>query len=526
MLLKIISAGIPGMKQSARTSSVLPRSSWRQATAALFVLWLGILFLYRETVSEIVNIWINNGTYAHGFIVLPISLWLVWRKREFLSHFVPKPHYLALIFLALSGLLWMLGELAAVNVVPQFSMIFLLIFSVILIVGKSVSATIAFPLFFMLFAVPFGEFTQPKLMEWTAQFTVLGLRFSGVPVYSEGQHIFIPTGTWSVVEACSGVRYLIASVTVGTLYAYLTYKSLSRRLVFVFFSFLVPIFANWLRAYLIVMLGHLSGNKLAVGVDHLIYGWFFFGFVIGLMFWVGSRWQENEPSVSSVPTNALVGNAGNKISVPSVALVGLLTIGIWPVALKIFDNDYPPINTLSPVKQIAGWVMHDQKSPEWRPKFENYSASSHSIFKKNQQHVGLFVAAYRNQGKNSRLVSSTNVLVESEDPFWSKVSSNRRQISFNNQNLQVRTAELLSTSGARLVVWQWYWINGIWTSNDLIAKLYTAYFRLIGHGDDSAAVFVYTHKDFMESSPGLLDEFIENAAPSIEAMLVQSMSRE
>ena len=55
----------------------------------------------------------------------------------------------------------------------------------------------------------------------------------------------------------------------------------------------MPIVANWLRAYMIVMIGHLSNNKLAVGVDHIIYGWVFFGLVMLLLFWVGSFWQES-----------------------------------------------------------------------------------------------------------------------------------------------------------------------------------------------------------------------------------------
>ena len=108
-----------------------------------------------------------------------------------------------------------------------------------------------------------------------------------------------------MVEACSGVRYLIASVMVGTLFAYLTYQSLARRIAFVAVSFLVPVLANWLRAYMIVMLGHLSGNKLAVGVDHLIYGWVFFGVVMLLMFWIGARWREDEPKL---PCRQRVGN--------------------------------------------------------------------------------------------------------------------------------------------------------------------------------------------------------------------------
>src|SRR2546423_1258251 len=81
-----------------------------------------------------------------------------------------------------------------------------------------------------------------------------------------------PTGSWWIVEACSGLRYLIASAMVGMLYAYLAYRSLSRRIAFVAASLAVPILANWLRAYMIVMIGYLSGNRLAVGIDHIIYG--------------------------------------------------------------------------------------------------------------------------------------------------------------------------------------------------------------------------------------------------------------
>jgi hypothetical protein len=56
----------------------------------------------------------------------------------------------------------------------------------------------------------------------------------------------------------------------------------------------VPIVANWLRAYMIVMIGHTSGMELATGVDHLIYGWLFFGLVMFIMFWIGSYWREDE----------------------------------------------------------------------------------------------------------------------------------------------------------------------------------------------------------------------------------------
>ena len=175
---------------------------------------------------------------------------------------------------------------------PQFAVMAMIPLSIWAIFGTATLRALAYPLAFLFFAVPFGEFLMPRLIDWTADFTVLAIRASGVPIFREGNSFLIPSGRWSVVEACSGLRYLIASVMVGVLFAYLSYRSAWRRALFILASIAVPIVANWLRAYMIVMLGHLSGNRIAVGVDHLIYGWIFFGLVMALLFLVGSRQRE------------------------------------------------------------------------------------------------------------------------------------------------------------------------------------------------------------------------------------------
>ena len=82
---------------------------------------------------------------------------------------------------------------------------------------------------------------MPRLMDWTADFTVAALRLTGVPVYREGVHFVIPTGQWSVIEACSGIKFLIASVMAGSLYAWLMYRSPGRRIAFIAASIVVPL---------------------------------------------------------------------------------------------------------------------------------------------------------------------------------------------------------------------------------------------------------------------------------------------
>src|SRR5262245_40296223 len=273
-------------------ASETPRA-WLVTAAALAFALAWIVFGYWRTGAAMVGIWARSDTFAHGFLVAPISAWLVWRARASLLEVAPQPSWWVLVPFAGAGAGWLLGELGTVNAVSQFAFVAMLVLAVPAVIGTRAARRIAFPLAFLFFAVPVGEFLMPKLMEWTADITVMALRLTGIPVYREGQNFHIPSGNWSVVEACSGVRYLIASLVIGTLYAYLTYRSTMRRAVFIGFSILVPVIANWARAYMIVMIGHLSGNTLAVGVDHLIYGWLFFGLVIVLMFWIGARWRDD-----------------------------------------------------------------------------------------------------------------------------------------------------------------------------------------------------------------------------------------
>ena len=175
----------------------------------------------------------------------------------------------------------------------QYALVAMVAATVVALAGRRAAWALAFPLGVLLLAVPFGEAFLPRMMEWTADFTVAALRMSGIPVYREGTFFTIPSGNWAVAEACSGLRYLIASVTVGAVYAYLIYRSWWKRALFLALSTVVPIGANFVRAYMIVLVGHLSSMKLAVGVDHLIYGWVFFGLVIGLLFWLGAFWRES-----------------------------------------------------------------------------------------------------------------------------------------------------------------------------------------------------------------------------------------
>ena len=508
--------------------------AWRQALGALGLLLGWILFLYRDTGLAMVDIWSRSDTFTHAFLVPPISLWLIWRQRSVLLAHTPQPNLWAILAIVVVALGWLLGDLVAVNAVTQLALVTLLVIAVPAVLGLAVARLITFPLLFLFFAVPIGDFLMPQLMAWTADFTVLALRSSGIPVYREGLQFVIPSGNWSVVEACSGVRYLIASLTVGTLFAYLNYQSTQRRVLFIGVAILVPVVANWLRAYLIVMLGHLSDNKLAAGVDHLIYGWVFFGVVIMLMFIVGARWSEPDPVVNA---NAVApsANARAPLAVAGLymATVCFALAVVWPHAAlwaiaQSANRAAPQLS--APVALSSGWAASPAPIAVFQPDFQNPSAQFNTTYTQGNQSVGVYVAYYRLQDYRRKLVSSENVLVKTKDAPWVQVSRGTRAVSLGDQTISWRTAELRGSTvpgqsnDERLVAWQIYWVNGTLTASDTLAKAYGALYRLLGRGDDSAAIVVYAPKGQAGEGDATLAAFMQANGPALQTLLEQTRS--
>ena len=311
---------------------VAPRSGWLLPGALTLGVLLVLAAVFWPTLYSMVEVWDRSETFTHGYLIFPISAWLIWRQRDELARMQPRPDLRGLILLAAAGAGWLLADAGSVNVVAQYAFIAMLIAAVWTLLGWTFVWAAFFPLMFLFFAVPVGEFLIQPLMGVTADFTVAMLQATGIPVYREGMFFSIPSGDWSVVEGCSGLRYLIASVTLGVLYAYLTYRSWKRRLLFSIAAIIVPVFANSGRAYMIVMIAHLSDMKLALGVDHYIYGWVFFGIVMLLLFWIGSFWREDDQPQPGQPQGRCA--AGRHVAGACRSCrwrsLALLVAGLWP----------------------------------------------------------------------------------------------------------------------------------------------------------------------------------------------------
>ncbi|MGZ9709912.1 exosortase A [Glaciimonas sp. GNP009] len=503
------------------------RSFILKAILIVFTFLLPFL-IYFDTARSIVMIWNSSETFTHQYSILPISLWLIWQRREVLAQMKPEPYYPTMLLLAFCGFVWLLGNLADVQVVRQFAFVVMIILAVVSVLGRRISASIAFPLCFLLLAVPFGEIFIAPLIEFTANFTVAALRVTGIPVLREGNSFSIPSGRWSVIEACSGIRYLIASATLGCLYAYQTYRSPVRRAIFILISILVPIIANGLRAYMIVMIGHLSGMKLAVGVDHLIYGWLFFGLVMFLMFQIGSFWHEGPQKVSAKTksNNAIPAQSSSpgpvhigKLIVSTACI--LVCLGIWPLFAHIMGQtrNTPLQADLSNVH--VSW----QDAPAfttWKPAVNPSNAELYRFFRSGTQTVGVSIHYYRNQHPGATLISSANRVLPEKDEVWTQLNASNRTESILGREISVREEMIQSASGS-VLMWRWYWINGHLTANDYKGKLLQAQGKLLMQGDDGAALIVFApYSDKPEIARQALHDFLSENLTPLETTLANN----
>jgi exosortase A len=456
----------------------------------LMGLILAIPALFYGTAASMIRVWTVNETFTHGYLVFPISLWLIWRERFRINELSARTELIPVLLMVPILLVWMLSAVSDVKVVEQLAMITLIPLAVWAILGWRILLAVLFPLAYLLFAVPLGQELIPPLMDFTANFTVGLIKLSGIPVYQDGLYFTLPSGNWSVVEECSGVRYLIASLALGTIYAYLNYHHLYKRSIFILFAIAVPIFANGLRAYMIVMIGHLSGMKYAVGADHLLYGWVFFGIVIFLMFYIGSFWSDPNPTLESGDKRSSTSSpALRKFNPYILAITIALPLGTKLITAQILappTDNFVPGYVLAP-EELGHLKKVDSIEFDWKPIFTNPDSELAAVYRDTADALRLDIGYYRYQRSGSEAVSSLNRLTNPYGGDWKIIASRNRKddgISVNETEVQKNNQKVL--------VWHWYRVGDKSVANPMQAKFSQLAAQLFSARRDASMITLST----------------------------------
>jgi exosortase A len=318
-------------------ATLAPAPSWRTpllALAAALAAW-GVLFA--PEVAAAVRVWDSSTAYNHCWLILPIAAWLGWQRRARLAAIVPAPSLLAALAVLPLGLGWVLAERLGIMEGRQFAALGIAIAMAVAVLGLRFGRAMAGPLAYLVFLVPFGEFTTPALQRITARMIEFGLGFTGIPHYVDDIVIEIPAGTFLVAEACAGLRFLIAAIAFGGLYALVMFRSPGRRLLVMLLSVVVPIVANGLRGFGLVMLGHYSGSAAAVDADHVLYGWVFFSIVLLLLILAGLPFRQDAAPPASLPPPRRPAVPRPAMAFGAMAVVVAGGAAAGPAALRALD---------------------------------------------------------------------------------------------------------------------------------------------------------------------------------------------
>jgi len=493
---------------------------WGPPLLFLVLAWLVVAALLQPTFMSMYDIWERSETYAHGFVIFPIALWLVWRDRQRLAAVPVAGDARAFLVIVPLALGWLAARLGGVLVVEQYAFVALCIATVWLVLGFRMLRAAMFPLGFLLLMVPNGEALIQPLINFTADFTVGAVRLVGIPVYREGPFFTMPSGEWNVVEGCSGLRYLISSITLGVLYAYLTYRSPWKRVAFSIAAMIVPVFANGMRATIIVFIAHYSDMKLALGVDHFIYGWVWFGLVMLVMFWVGLIWREDLDDAAPPPATASIRAA--PLHVVALALL----LAAFPLYEGHLSSRPVPAPALVLPAPAAGWQISQSAFSSWSPQWHGMDIQRVENYRRGEQQVMLFLAWYGTQRDNAELINSRNIMIREKHPDWRQVGRENLTRNVAGHPLPLYEARLAARDDQqRILAWQWHRIQGRDDINPYRAKIELALAKLLGRQDVGAAIIVatpYRDKNDADKAGAMLADFLAAHKAGIDRVLDQA----
>ena len=312
-------------------------TAMRGTAAALIVGILALGGLFQNEVVAAVQTWIDSTAYNHCFLVIPIVLYLLWDRRDTLIGLAARPVPLVALAGIPLAVAWLFAERLGIMEGRQLIAVTFLELLFLGVLGWRLYRAVSGPLVYLYFLVPFGEFLTPKLQDVTAVFVRYGAQWLNIPAYVDGYIIEIPEGRFYIAQACAGLRFLIAAIAFGALYALLMYRSPVRRVAFVAISVIVPIVANGFRALGIVALGHVLGSAEAAATDHVLYGWIFFSLVILLLLACGLPFREDGRPASPAVSEAMpTGNQTMAGVFASALLVAIAAIS--PAAATLLDR--------------------------------------------------------------------------------------------------------------------------------------------------------------------------------------------
>lgn len=479
---------------------------WKRHAAVLAGAWAVLLLLFRRDAGDLAAIYWTNTTFGHCLFIAPVIGWLVWQRRSGLALVRPQGWWPGLALVAAGSLGWLLGDAAGVALFRHAGLVLMLQGIAVSVLGPNASRALLFPIAYMAFLVPFGDFLEGPLQTITVAMVMPLLHLSGVPASVDGVLITTSNGYFEVAEACSGAKFVIAMVAFGVLVANVCYVSWTRRAAFLAMALVVPILANGLRAFGTIYAAWWTSVEAATGMDHIVYGWVFFALVMAAVLAIGWKWFDRDPDAAWFDPLRLQAPVTRKAQAPVAALLALTVASLFLGWSSWIAARAAPLPARVELPEVPGWHRVGPSAVAWAP---NFPGADHILIGHyadgRGRAVDLSVAVYASQHEGKELVGFGIGAIRENDR-WVRIAD----LPALSDGHALR---MTGPGRVERVTVSWYRVGDTLTGSDSQVKLETLKTKLLGGNQAAVAVLLSAEQGPDDGAQAAIGDFLNALGP-------------
>ena len=498
------------------TSAAAPRAGVNtQLLIVLGALALTAL-LYWPTSLEIVELWnnVDRRTYTHGWIVLAVSLWLIWRERDALACTPLSPSILGGLLVLAGSFAWLVSHFAGLITPSMLALPPLALAAILAAGGWSLASRTALPVLFLYFGLPVWDEINTSLQAMTAHVNHWLTRLAGIPAVLEEYVIHIPAGWFEVAGGCSGLHFFIVAVAIATLDGQLNRASLRTRLLLVALAGSLAILTNWLRVFIVIAAGHVTDMQhFLVKVDHYYFGWVLFAFALIGYVYLAGRLSRAADKPAASPSSVHPGSSARVLpKAPVVLPLVAMALALGPLWLYVRSTQHDVREPLA-APALAGWTGPELLISDWQPVFANADEEFKVAYRQEPAaDVAVYRAAYHAQRQGKELRGYENTIVGSN---YSLESSGIVTLNVQGARIDITEQQVRAGDGRQLLIWSLYGVGGRPAAMNLRDQLLYGVRSLVDAPTASVAAFATDcHDDCAQARP-LLEALAVQALPGM-----------
>jgi exosortase len=255
------------------------------------VVAITFLVLYYPFIQTMVADWDKNGNYSHGYLIPFIAGYMIYSIRNDLKAMDDTPSSWGLVVIILALCQLIVAKIGAEYFLQRTSMIVVLFGISLFFFGKNKTAKVSIPLIYLMFMVPIPAIIWNRvafpMQLFASGITEQVISMIGIPIFREGNVLYLPETTIEVVDACSGLRSLVSMFALSGAFAFFLDLSRMKKAAIFLSAAPIAILINIIRLVSTAVMAKWMGEKAAQGFLHDISG--FFVFVIGLLMLLGFK---------------------------------------------------------------------------------------------------------------------------------------------------------------------------------------------------------------------------------------------